>query len=251
MSQEDFADSDVRPLRTAILVEPSKMQGAMMKNALLRCGATQIEVLQTGVDAIQAVCGQTPDIFITAMELEDGRGIDLLTRLCHEGYLSKACVVLNSSDSTMADLIEVGRAGVCCSLRKKFVPTTSCVPLMQSGPCEVAQGGMSLPVDPLNVRLVLATESGRVPDPLAEMIRQTGLLDVVIVEGTDWNSIPSEGPPTVVILLRTAGQSDRRRVGLFPDGRPEFDVGGFNGCRAVGCGKTGFACRFPGGEWWL
>ncbi len=207
VSQEDFADSDVRPLRTAILVEPSKMQGAMMKNALLRCGATQIEVLQTGVDAIQAVCGQTPDIFITAMELEDGRGIDLLTRLCHEGYLSKACVVLNSSDSTMADLIEVGRAGSLLLAPKKVRPDDILCAAHAIGPCEVAQGGMSLPVDPLNVRLVLATESGRVPDPLAEMIRQTGLLDVIIVQGTDWDSIPAEGPPTVVILLRTAGQS--------------------------------------------
>lgn len=195
-----------QPLLKALIVEPSKMQGAMLKDALSHAGARSVHVLPSLDAARQAVGKESPDLLITAMELPDGRGIDLLQDLSRQARLERTTVVLNSSDSTIAELTAVGSAA-CLILAPKKVRAEEILRVAHAaGPCLVQSGPLAAPFDPAALRLRIAMDSGRIPDLLADMIRDLQLLDVE-VSGMS-AAAPGSQPPNLTLAVTREHQAD-------------------------------------------
>ncbi len=193
---------EVKPLRSVAIIEPSKMLATMMRDAVVRVGASRIDVLSSKEEALTVIGRRVPDLLITAMQLSDGRGIDLISELCQESSLSRTCVVLNSSDSTVEDLIGAGSAASQILAPKKVRPDDVLRVVHAAGPCEIAQGFIANSLDPLNLRLVIMTNFDKTPDQLADLIRQVGLLDVSVIGLSDAALIPTDDVPTVVLRLK-------------------------------------------------
>ena len=203
---------EVKPLRSVAIIEPSKMLAAMMRDAVVRAGATRVDVLSSKQEALTAIGRRVPDLLITAMELSDGRGIDLISVLCHQSSLSRTCVVLNSSDCTVEDLIGAGSAASQILAPKKVRPDDVLRAVHASGPCEIAQGPIAGALDPMSLRLVIMSNFEKTPEKLADLIRQVGLLDVSVLGLADSALIPNDDVPTVVLRLKrmSKGSSDDR-----------------------------------------
>ena len=193
---------EVKPLRSAAIIEPSKMLAAMMRDAVVRAGASRVDVLSSKEEALTVISRRVPDLLITAMQLSDGRGIDLISALCQQSSLSRTCVVLNSSDSTVEDLIGAGSASSQILAPKKVRPDDVLRAVHAAGPCEIAQGPIAMALDPLSLRLVIMTNFEKTPDKLADLIRQVGLIDVSVYGLADVASIPNDDVATVVLRLK-------------------------------------------------
>jgi len=192
-----------RPLSKVLIVEPSKMQGAMLKDALSRAGAATVELLSSVTAAEQAVVRATPDLLITALEFTDGRGIELLQRLCSQSLLSQTTVVLNSSDLKMDDLIAVGSAASLILAPKKAKPEQILRLAHAIGPSRMTTGPLALPINPATVSVVIEQETGRIPEILADMLRALKLLDVEVAQKFD----PASGSPLPNLLLIVRSES--------------------------------------------
>jgi serine/threonine protein kinase len=194
---------DRRPLASAIIVEPSRMLAAMLKDAVTRAGATSVDAVQRGEEAVALVRQRPTDLLITAMQLPDVRGIDLLATLCQNSRLDRTTAVLNSSDSTIDDLMAVGRAANLILAPKKVRPEHILHAVHAGGPYAVSQGAVTAPINPLDVRLVVAIDSERAPDTLANMIRELQILDVSVTTDVEAALAEPGTTPTVVLVLRT------------------------------------------------
>ena len=67
-----------RALKSAVVVEPSKMQAMMFEKALQNAGATSITICGAAADAQRLCQSETPDLLITAMQLPDAKGSELI-----------------------------------------------------------------------------------------------------------------------------------------------------------------------------
>ncbi|WP_373651037.1 serine/threonine protein kinase [Schlesneria sp. DSM 10557] len=224
---------EVRRLRSVVIIEPSKMLATMMRDTCARSGAFRIDLYSTKQQVIAAMQNHVPDLLMTAMELPDGKGIDLISELSMRCSLNRTCVVLNSSDSTVEDLVAAGTAASLVLAPKRVRPEDTLRIVHAAGPCELEQGIIGAQIDATRFRLVIMSDYKRVPDSVAELIRQTGLLDVVFVGLNDSERIPISETPTVVLRLwelTKATQRDFRDsifMRLLPDSRhilAEVDV---------------------------
>ena len=198
--------NEVVPLKSVVIVEPNKMLAAMMRDSVARCGATRIVVSSSKAEAIQAIGTQVPNLLVTAMELAEGRGIELVSELCTQLPWNRSCVVLNSSDSTIEELIEAGSVASRVLAPKKIRPDDVLRVVHAAGPCKIEAGVIAAPLDPFNLRLVVLTDFGSVPRALEQMIRNLEILDVSVLDVTDIASIPTGELPTVVLRLRSSGR---------------------------------------------
>lgn len=204
-SQQAFVAD--RPLLNVMIVEPSKLQGAVLKGAFSHAGVRSIQVLANAQAASAAVKAEAPDLLITSMQLPDGRGIELLQNLCRQSLLSQSTVVLNSNDSTVDELIAAGRAA-CLILSPKKARSEEILRVVHgAGPCIVQNGILAVPVDPAAVRVRIELASGRVPDPLADMIRQLKLLEVDVATGPVAVEASTPLAHLTLVLRREAGEN--------------------------------------------
>ncbi len=203
--QVQYQEIDDRPLSSVLIVEPSKLQASMLKAAFSRAGVGSIQVASSGEDARRAVAGAAPDLLITALELPDERGTELLRSLCEQSRLQRSTVILNSSDSTVDDLIASGPAS-CLILASKKIKTGELLGLANAtGPCVVNADPMAAPLDPSTIRVRIEWDSGRIPESLSDLIRELKLLDVEVTSP----SLPASDvtPVDIVLALREARQS--------------------------------------------
>jgi serine/threonine protein kinase len=192
----------VVPLRSAVIVEPSKMLAAMMKDAVVRAGATRVDVVSSKEQAINAIASQVPNLLVTAMQLPDGLAIEMIGDICRKLPLGRTCIVLNSSDSTMEELVGSGSVASHVLAPKRARPEDVLRIVHAGGPIEICQGPIVAPLDLMNVRLVILTDLEKAPDALAELIREVGLMDVSVLGLNDVASIPGDEVSTVVLKLR-------------------------------------------------
>ncbi len=185
-----------RPLAHLLMVEPSRLQGSVLKNGFSNAGVATVDIVGNKVSATEAFMRQTPDLLITAMQLPDGRGIDLLSELSRQARLDKTTAVLNSSDSTIDDLIAVGPAACLVLAPKKAKPDEILRVVHAAGPCVLASGLGATPIDPLSLRLQIVTDFDRLPESLADLLRELNLLDIGVS-----NALSAEAATAHLILL--------------------------------------------------
>jgi len=238
---------DSRPLGSALIVEPSRMLSAILKDSILRSGVTSVDAVQRGDEAVRLVRRQPPDLLITAMQLPDGRGIDLLATLCQNRQLDRTVAVLNSSDSTIDDLLAVGSAANLILAPKKARPEHILHVVHAGGPFAIGQGAVANPIDPLEVRLVAVIDADRAPEQLANMIRELKLLDVTVT--TDLEAALAEygKTPTVILVLKTT-ESAIGDTGLYAKIAARTEPGRNLLIGAVQFTKDGLALRAVGAQ---
>ena len=202
------ADAD-RPLLQALVVEPSKLQGAVFKDACTQAGARSVTVVSDGQAARQAVSTQLPDLLMTAMQLSDGSGIGLLSDLSRQSRLSRTTFVLNSSDSTIEELSAAGDAASLILAPKKVRADEVLRVAHATGPCLASNSPWAAPIDPSTVRLQIVLEAGRIPDVMADLIRELKILDVEVSVGTGTVAVSDPRPDLVLVLRRTDPEGGR------------------------------------------
>ena len=198
VDDESEVDSD-RPLATAVIVEPSKLQAAVFKDALTRAGVRSVETLGTSQAAKQAIDRGAPDLLITAMQLPDGLGLDLIRELSGQGLLRESAVVLNSNDSTMDELFAAGKAACLVLAPKKVRPDEILRVMHAAGPGVIPSGPLAAAPNPAEIRIRVVIDSGRIPAALADLIRESRLLDVEVVVGKAVE--PTAEAPHLVLAL--------------------------------------------------
>lgn len=197
----EITTDEIVPLQSVLIVEPSKMLAAMTKDAVQRAGAGQIEVLSSKGDVLNAIRGKAPDLLITAMQLPDGTATQMIAEVYHKVSLSRTCIVLNSSDSTIEELMAAAPAACRILAPKKVRPDDMLRVVHAAGPIQVTSGAIAMAIDPLNLRLVIMADLQQTPAKLVELIRQLELLDVSVIGPADSSSIPSDQVPTVILRL--------------------------------------------------
>lgn len=196
-----------RPLQTAVIVEPSKMHAAILNDALARASVGKIAIFQTSDAARRAVESNPPDLLVTAMQLPDGRGIDLVSSLANRSCLNQSTIVLISSDLNVEDLVSAGAAASLVLAPRKARPDEILRVVHAGGPSMITGRSFSAPIGPTDVRIQVILDSDRIPPSLADAIRSLGLLDVSIFEGSSAQGPVGVGVPTLRLELRTAGSA--------------------------------------------
>ena len=196
-----------RPLKTVMIVEPSKLQGLMLRKVFEQICPQAVQVVAS-LDAVRQTASQEPpDLLMTAMELPDGRGIDLLRELCRQPRFHQSTLVLNSNDSTIEDLTAVGQPASLVLAPKKVRPEEILKMVHAIGPSVVRTGSLAASIDPASLRLRIVLDSDRIPDKLADLIRDLNLLDVDVIAGSQ--ELTSTNPPSdLVLLLQRGGIGD-------------------------------------------
>ena len=192
------ADISDRPLMSAVIVEPSKLQGTILKDALRQAGVRDVTVVSQLEAARQAMAGQVPDLLLTAMLLPDGQGLDLVREICQRQRMVNSAIVLNSSDSSLEDLVAAGLAACLIQAPKKVRAEEILRVVHAVGPSVVATGSLAVPVDPA-MRVQVVLDAGRIPDALAGLIRELSLFNVEV--SVNPTGVPAVDPATSLVLI--------------------------------------------------
>lgn len=197
----EIATDELIALNSVMIVEPSKMMATMMRDAASRAGATQIEVVPSKWEALNAIRGKAPDLLITAMQLPDSKATEMIREMYQKVSLARTCIVLNSSDSSIEELMAAAPAACRVLAPKKVRPDDVLRVVHAAGPVAAGCGPIAAPIDPVNCRLVIMTDLEKTPPKLVEIIRQLELLDVSFVGLSDFGAVPTDQVPTVLLRL--------------------------------------------------
>ena len=196
-----------RTLQSVCIVEPSRMQALMLRDALKKSGVSSIEVHDRGTKVMSE---QSPpaDVVVTSMHVPDMSGIELIKKLRDDHRFDESMLILNSSDSTIDELIEAGRTGPLALVSKKTKPDELLRAVHACTFLDVPAASFDTTIDPLRLRVLIVSDSGQIPERIVELIRTLGLLDVETA--TPPNRSAADGPKGhfhLAILLRAAGDT--------------------------------------------
>ena len=199
----DDVEQEYRALKSAVIVEPSKLQAMMQKNAFAAAGIGSIDVCADAAAGRSALEGGS-DVLITAMQLPDGQGLELLSEV--RARDARMMLVLNSSDSTLDDLIESGQVGPLALVSKKTKPDEILRSIHACTWLDVADGPLTEAIDPTGSRFLVICDSERIPAPFADQVRRLSLLDLQVTTFDDLAAgfVPS-GTIDLALAIRTAG----------------------------------------------
>lgn len=206
-SQQVDASPSARRLKTAIIVEPSKMQAMMFSRGLQSDGDVSVSVCVSAADARDQLRQSPVDLVITAMQLPDANGIELLEQIRGDAGHSETVVVLNSSEPDAGSLAGGDLSEPYAVVSKKTKP----IELLRAlGACtHLETGDQATEIETAELRFVLVNDAPRIPEPIAALIREAGLLDVQV---TSFESLAAGSSPDqvdILIALRTAGDAAR------------------------------------------
>ena len=106
------------------LVEPSAVQGNIIRQRLEEAGVRNVQLFHDGRTALAGIRNYPPDLVISAMYLPDMTGTDLVIRLREDENpdVRDAPFMLISSETRLAMLEPVRQAGAVAILPKPFAP---------------------------------------------------------------------------------------------------------------------------------
>jgi serine/threonine protein kinase len=190
------------PLRDLLLVEPSKMQASILAASLKKAGIPSVRIATSLQEGLQILEGSKPQAVIASLEYNDGTGLDLIRRVRQDQEMSLASVALNSSDSSMEELIEASPRGNSILNPKKSKPDDLVRMIHGTGYhfCEpLTIGNRWMDAQP---RLVVLTETGELSEHLSALIRESQVLDVVVDSVTALASLDAFAGPELRLIVR-------------------------------------------------
>lgn len=200
---------EYRALKSVVIVEPSRMQAMMLKNGLTNAGVGQVNVCGGAAEAHAALETSSPDVLITAMELRDGRGLDLLSEQRQRADGIGTMLILNSSDATADELVASGLDSPLALVSKKTRPDEIMRAIHACTFLDVADSPLAGAIDPAGSRVLVIGDSERLPETLVEQVRRLELLDLQVIT---FDQLVAEGPPSgifdLVLTIRTAGDAE-------------------------------------------
>ncbi len=106
------------------LVEPSNVQGNIIRQRLEEEGVHNVQLFPDGLTALEGIRNYPPDLVISAMYLPDMTGTDLVIRMREDEDRAVRDVpfMLISSETRLAMLEPVRQAGAVAILPKPFAP---------------------------------------------------------------------------------------------------------------------------------
>jgi serine/threonine protein kinase len=145
---------------TALLVEPSRSQAVIIRTYLQGLGFSDISILSSGQQALEAAGNAPPSVVLSAMHLKDMTGLELARRMRSEEAFGGVGFVLISSESDAQELGSLSQAGHIIRLTKPFT------------------------ADQLARALAAATGSSP-PSPAAAAPNAAGKIRVLVVDDSD------------------------------------------------------------------
>jgi two-component system chemotaxis response regulator CheY len=112
---------DISELTVAV-IEPSTMQGKIIKAELSTLGIDKILYQNSGQAALETMQRVEPDLVISAMYLPDMTGAELVISMRGDDHLQTVPFMLISSETSFGMLDPVRQAGVIAILPKPFDP---------------------------------------------------------------------------------------------------------------------------------
>jgi DNA-binding NarL/FixJ family response regulator len=210
-SPDDNSDSPAPPtaevtatadqsLNVVLAAERSALQTKMLEGACRALGISAVEVFSMIEQADAALDRLQPDVVWTALELDDARGIDWLRKLGRKGRTANSAVVLQSSDSTVEELLRAA-AAPCRLLAPKNLPPDQILRLLHgSGPARISRFRSSGNQQEQRIRILSDTE--RLPEQFKSTIRELSLVNLQVAGMLDTaaDTIPAE----LSLVIRTA-----------------------------------------------
>lgn len=103
-----------------MLVEPSKTQVHVISDDLREFGVKQIVHAETGIEALELMNRDVPDLVMSAMHLPDMTGTELVTSMRNSERLRDVNFILISSETGYRYIEPIKQAGVVAILSKPF-----------------------------------------------------------------------------------------------------------------------------------
>lgn len=103
-----------------LLVEPSATQLKLIQRSLAEAGASRVEGLSSGREALQVMRLFPPDLVISAMYLPDMTATELVQSMRNHAALQEVLFMLISSETHFDALLPIRQAGVVAILPKPF-----------------------------------------------------------------------------------------------------------------------------------
>jgi len=213
---------------SAVVVEPAKLAAMMLRNSLKKAGAESVTVCYAANQAIKVVDEKIPDLLVTALQLPDCTGIDLLLKIGQDERFRETVLVLYSSDYSPRILNDILTQGPISVISKSVNQQEFVQALGAYSRLQLKIGGPSPTANVDSVRTLIGCEGGRVPRELAELIRQIGLLDVDIttLDSLQESRLPSDIHNYELLFLvpdQQHQQSDQQRLVELISNLPDSD----------------------------
>jgi serine/threonine protein kinase len=231
-SQPTSIREEWRTFESVCIIEPSKMQALMLRDFLTKAGVTSIDVNELADTAIGPRSqARVADVVVTSMHVPDMSGVEIIKQLRSDRQFDQSMLVLNSSDSTVDDLIDAGQSGALALVSKKTKPEEILRAVHACSFLNARSASFDAPIDPLSLRVLFVGDDEQIPDSVADLIRRVGLLDI---ESTTHIKLATGTGPNgrfdLAIVLRTAGRSvgdTKLFAGLLPaiESANQIDVG--------------------------
>lgn len=203
----DSADDDLQsiismPLRDVLVVEPSRMQAAVLSAALKKTGITSVRIASSLREGMQCLDASKPQAVITSLEYNDGTGLDFIRLIRQDTSMSLLSLVMNSSDPSIEEWIEASQKGHSVLSPKKTRPEDILRMIHGTGyfSCDFLVAPLS--AAPVQPRLVVLTETGELSERLSIIIRELQILDVVVDSVATAAMLNSHPGPELRLIMR-------------------------------------------------
>jgi serine/threonine protein kinase len=202
-SIDDFLPSiEPEPLAEVLVVEPSKMQATVLSGSIKKNGIRSVRIASSMDEGMRSIVESKPQAVITSLQFNDGTGLDFIRRMRQEPSMAAVSVILNSSDSSIEELIEASPKGNAILSPKKTKPEDLLRMVHGTSPffCEsLAAGDRWFDAQP---RLVVLTETGELSEQLSGMIRELQILDVVVDSVAGLATLTPHAGPELRLVVR-------------------------------------------------
>ena len=201
-SPVNVASPTLRKAATALIVEPSNMQAMMLSKRFSAAGLKDVKVCGTHAAAKKHLSQHdVPDIFITAMQLADGQGKDLLALARVNDSAGQTMLILNSSDSRQDALSE--SIAPCGLVSKRSKPDEVIRMIHAASWFDFESLPSPAAINPLELRLLIVCDTPQLPAQFLQLIREAGILDVRI-STFDEDDLSEVSGADVVLTVRSS-----------------------------------------------
>ncbi|MCB1955236.1 MAG: response regulator [Rhodocyclaceae bacterium] len=206
-----------------VLVEPSRMQAALVSRMLEKLGLASLEVLTSGREALEGMSRKTPSLVISSLYLPDMAGTELVSAMRSDPALERVPFILISSETRPQVLDPVRQAGACSILPKPFDDAQLYRAL--GGAVDYLSPEVSLDgLEPERLRILLVDDSGVTRRHYRRMLEEQGVSDILEAEDgleavamladtmvdlviTDYNMPEMDGQQLVEYIRKQSWQS--------------------------------------------
>ncbi len=171
------AQLSIRDLKV-ILVEPSRMQAALVTRMLEQLGLAGLDVQTSGQAALEVIRAQVPSLVISSLYLPDMQGTELVSAMRQDPVLERVPFILISSETRPQVLDPIRQAGACSILPKPFDEGQLYRAL--GGAVDYLSPEVSLEgLEPERLRILLVDDSGVTRRHYRRMLEEQGVQDIL------------------------------------------------------------------------